>query len=154
MLRPDSLAVPPLLGGQLQIKSWKCVNNVSLDRITSITSHSLPVQPDKFYNSNFSCGHLLAIACLSGSFYLVHKLKLDIMQRIDYGQLIKQSELPVSALYRDWQNWLFHFSCFLFRNLKYTVLGKYQRRYPPSLCVGNIFANGMCLIHFGQHGAD
>ena len=103
MLRPDSLAVPPLLGGQLQIKSWKCVNNVSLDRITSITSHSLPVQPDKFYNSNFSCGHLLAIACLSGSFYLVHKLKLDIMQRIDYGQLIKQSELPVSAFYRYWQ---------------------------------------------------
>ena len=98
MLRPDSLAVPPVLGGQLQIKSWKCVNNVSLDRITSITSHSLPVQPDKFYNSNFSCGHLLAIACLSGSFYLVHKLKLDIMQRIDYGQLIKQSELPVGIL--------------------------------------------------------
>ena len=70
------------------------MNNVTLDRITSITSHSLPVQPDKFYNSNFSCGHLLAIACLSGSFYLVHKLKLDVLRRDDYTQLVRQSELP------------------------------------------------------------
>ena len=53
------------------------------------------VQTDKFYNSNFSCGNLLAISCLNGSFYLVQKLKLDILQRIDYSQMIK-SENSVS----------------------------------------------------------
>ena len=56
---------------------------------------SKKVQTDKFYNSNFSCGNLLAISCLNGSFYLVQKLKLDILQRIDYSQMIK-SENSVS----------------------------------------------------------